>query len=103
MQVSFRLPFVITHPHSSSLSSLASTVISLFGVILIARPSAFWETSGRLDSGVPLPGSGSRTGWGDKVYDPDTGKLVEFDSQAQRMASVGFALMGVCGASSACE
>ena len=85
-------------------------VISLIGVVLIARPTALFGSTPEISNGLPVSpdwggevAAGSRTSWHDKVYDPDTGAVIRRDTQAERLASVGFALLGVCGASGACE
>jgi len=84
--------------------------VSLIGVILIARPTFLFGAPPRISDGLPVSpdwgdevSSGSRTSWHDKVYDPDTGALIRHDTPAERLTSVGFALLGVCGASGACK
>lgn len=99
----------LTHPYLQP--HLDDLVISLVGVILIARPTFLFGTPQHVSNGLPVSpdwgdevsGSGSWTSWHDKVYDPDTGALIRTDTPAERLTSVGFALLGVCGASGACE
>lgn len=101
----------LTVLHVSYIRLLARhPAVSLIGVILIARPTFLFGAPPRISDGLPVSpdwgdevSSGSRTSWHDKVYDPDTGALIRHDTPAERLTSVGFALLGVCGASGACE
>jgi hypothetical protein len=80
------------------------TVVSLFGVILIARPTAIFGSVAYPSTGLPVSPEGgvggSRTNWGNI---PTSGGGRGEPTPAQRVQAVMFALMGVCGSSGACE
>lgn len=71
-------------------------LVSLFGVILIARPASLFPGS----SGTPPPNSEGADG---SIIVTNSTALTNSDKQSditlsQRFAAIGFALVGVCGA-----
>lgn len=101
---SLNLHSKLISPHTTSIT----TVISLLGVILIARPTALFGSSSAPTSGLPVApdwgdGTGSRTSWHDKVYDTKTGAVIRASTQGERLGAVGWALMGVAGSAGACQ
>ncbi|KAI5455292.1 hypothetical protein NCC49_000107 [Naganishia albida] len=77
-------------------------LVSLFGVILIARPTAIFGSAAYPSTGLPVSPeggvAGSRTNWGN-IPTPGGGRGEP--TPAQRVQAVLFALMGVCGSSGA--
>ncbi|KAJ9110586.1 hypothetical protein QFC20_002916 [Naganishia adeliensis] len=77
-------------------------LVSLFGVILIARPTAIFGSVAYPSTGLPVSPEGgvggSRTNWGNI---PTSGGGRGEPTPAQRVQAVMFALMGVCGSSGA--
>jgi hypothetical protein len=85
-------------------ASTGTSVVSLFGVILIARPTAIFGSAAYPSTGLPVSPEGgvggSRTNWGN-IPTPGGGRGES--TPAQRVQAVMFALMGVCGSSGACK